>query len=106
LQYDLRTFPSPSPEKCASKYDGMGERARECVNREGLYVELLGKVEDEVLTKGRELEQEAMKEKTERERSEKAKAQKKATEEEEAPKSAVTELRGDACKENGEVRCG
>jgi hypothetical protein len=95
LQYDLRTFPSPSPEKYASKYDGRGKRAREWVNGEGLYVELLGKVEEEVLTRGRELEQETMKEKmesekAEREENEKAEAEKKAAEEE-APKSAVTE---------------
>jgi hypothetical protein len=95
LQYDLRTFPSPSPEKYASKYDGRGKKAREWVNGEGLYVELLGKVEEEVLTRGRELEQETMKEKmesekAEREENEKAEAEKKAAKEE-APKSAVTE---------------
>jgi hypothetical protein len=82
LQYDLRTFPSPSAEKYASKYDGRGKRAREWVNGEGVYVELLGKVEEEVRTRGRELEEEAMKEKAEREKGEAV---------EEAPKSAVTE---------------
>ena len=95
LQYDLRTFPSPSPEKYASKYDGRGKRAREWVNGEGLYVDLLGKIEEEVLTRGRELEREAMKEKTEREKaereeSEKVEVQRKAAENEEASKSAVT----------------
>ena len=101
LQYDLRTFPSPSPEKYASKYDGRGKRAREWVNGEARYVELLGKVENEVLVRGRELELEAMKEKTEREKTErerdeteKAEAQKKTPESagDEAPMSAVTDV--------------
>jgi len=101
LQYDLRTFPSPSVEKYASKYDGRGKRAREWVNSEGAYVELLGKVEQEVLKKGRELELEAEKEKAQRElddrtneEREQAKADKGAAEsveDEVEPMSAVTD---------------
>jgi len=103
LQYDLRTFPSPSPEKYASKYDGRGKRAREWVNGESVYVDLLRKVEEEVLRRGKELELEAEKEKAEREKaerekekeeSEKAETEKKtaeSAEKETPPVSAVTE---------------
>jgi len=63
LQYDLRTLPSPGPEKYASKYDGRGKRAREWVKGEAVYVELLGRVEQEALKRGRELELEAEQEK-------------------------------------------
>jgi hypothetical protein len=103
LQYDLRTFPSPSPEKYASKYDGRGKRAREWVNGESVYVDLLRKVEEEVLKRGKELELEAEKEKAEREKaerekekeeSEKAETEKKtaeSAEKETPPVSAVSE---------------
>jgi len=95
LQYDLRTLPSPGSEKYASKYDGRGKRAREWINGEGAYVELLSKVEKDALEKGRVLELEAMKEKAERERErdelEKAEAQKKSesAKNEDSPSSAI-----------------
>jgi len=94
LQYDLRTFPSPSPEKYASKYDGRGKRAREWVNGEGAYVELLGKVEEDVLKRGRELELEAEKEKAARESAERVEDEKKtaqSAEDEVPPMLAATE---------------
>jgi len=98
LQYDLRTFPSPSPEKYASKYDGRGKRAREWVNGESVYVDLLRKVEQEVSKRGRELELEAENEKVEREKAqkekeenEKAEAEKKTTENAENETPGATE---------------
>jgi hypothetical protein len=80
LQYDLRQLPSPGAEKYASKYDGRGKRAREWVNGEGVYVELLGTVEKAVLKRGRELEQEAAIEKAERERAEREKDEREKAE--------------------------
>lgn len=87
LQYDLRTFPSPSPEKYASKSDGRGSRVREWVNTEAAYIQLLKQVEEEALKKGRELE--AEKEIEERENADKLIAQ--STENDAEPTSAITQ---------------
>jgi len=73
-----------------SKYDGRGKKAREWMNGEesGMYMELLKKVEGEVMSKGREMEVEVCKEREEKvEEGEKATAAVLVE-----PMSAVTEV--------------
>lgn len=73
LKYDLCDFPSPE-KHVRSKYDGRTKRLRDWLSREPAYVEYLGKVEAEILAKGRELEIDAEKEKEEQEKVEADKA--------------------------------
>ncbi|KAF7972443.1 hypothetical protein HWV62_18024 [Athelia sp. TMB] len=74
LKYDLRTLPS-SEKHVRSKYDGRTKKFREWLSREEAYVDLLSKVENEVLAKGRELEEEAKHEKADKEKAEAEKAE-------------------------------
>ena len=71
LKYDLRDFPSPE-KHVRSKYDGRTKRLRDWLSREPEYTEYLGKVEAEILAKGKELQMEA----EEKEEQEKAEADK------------------------------
>lgn len=73
LNYDLRDFPSPE-KHVRSKYDGRTKKLREWLSKEKEYIELLGKVEAEVLARGKQLEVEAEKEKEEAEKLEAEKA--------------------------------
>lgn len=109
LKYDLRNFPSPE-KNVRSKYDGRTKRLRDWLTREPEYAELLGKVEAEILAKGKELEIEAEKEKEEKEKAEADKAMAAATPAEpsapaevplpeSAPQSAVEETKDEETKD-------
>jgi len=74
LKYDLRSLPS-SEKHVRSKYDGRTKKFREWLSREEDYVALLSKVENEVLAKGRELEEEAKHDETEKEKADAQKAE-------------------------------
>jgi len=57
LKYDLRELPSPD-NYTRAKYDGRSKHLREWLGKENEYAELLGKVEQDIMAKGRELEAE------------------------------------------------
>jgi hypothetical protein len=57
LKYDLRELPGPD-NYTRGKYDGRSKHLREWLSKENGYAELLEKVEQDIMAKGRELEAE------------------------------------------------